>query len=115
METWLSDTVLSHNLFSDLYCVFCAESDYLTSNTKCGGGVLIAVSKSFWSVKWRYDFKTTDECMWVEIPVADNYSILTENYCFAPDCDVKVTENYLNFFRKKFNYTPLSCNCVRWH
>jgi hypothetical protein len=47
METWLSDTVLSHNLFSDLYCVFCAESDYLTSNTKCGGGVLIAVSKSF--------------------------------------------------------------------
>jgi hypothetical protein len=47
METWLNDIVLSHNLCPDSYCVFRADRDNLTSNSKRGGGVLVAVSKSF--------------------------------------------------------------------
>jgi hypothetical protein len=47
METWLNDSILSHNLFPDSYCVFRADRNYLSSNTKCGGGVLVAVSKSY--------------------------------------------------------------------
>jgi hypothetical protein len=34
METWLNDIVLSHNLFPDSYCVFCADTKYSTSNAK---------------------------------------------------------------------------------
>jgi hypothetical protein len=43
-ETWLNDSVLSHNLFTDSYCVYRADRNYSTSNTKRGGGVLTAVS-----------------------------------------------------------------------
>jgi hypothetical protein len=52
--------------------------------------VLVVVSKSFQGVKWRYDLETTDECVWVEIPVVDNYNLLIGNHYFAPDCDVKI-------------------------
>jgi hypothetical protein len=34
METWLNDTILSHNLFPDSYWVFCADRGCLTSKTK---------------------------------------------------------------------------------
>jgi hypothetical protein len=50
-ETWLNGSLLSHNLFPDPYCVFRADRNYSTSNTKRGGGVLTAVSKSFRGVK----------------------------------------------------------------
>jgi hypothetical protein len=44
METWLNGTILSRNLSPDSYCVFRADRDHLTSNTKRGGGVLVAFS-----------------------------------------------------------------------
>jgi hypothetical protein len=102
-ETWLNDTILSHNLFPDSYCVFRADRDYLTSNTKRGGGVLVAVSKSFRGVKRRYDLETIDECVWVEIPVPDNNNLFIGNHYFAPDCDVKIIENYLNLLEQNSN------------
>jgi hypothetical protein len=102
-ETWLNDIILSHNLFSDLYCVFHADREYLTNNTDCGGGVLVAVSKSFRGAKWRYDLETSDECVWVKIPVADNYSLLIGNNYFVPDCDVMVIKNCLNFLEQNLN------------
>jgi hypothetical protein len=58
METWLNDSVLSHNLFLDSYCVYRADRNYSTSNTKRRGEVLTAVSKSFRGVKRRYDLET---------------------------------------------------------
>jgi hypothetical protein len=76
--------------------VYRAGRNYSTSNTKRGGGVLTAVCKSFRGVKRRYDLETADECVWVEIPVHDNYSLLIGNYV-QPDCDVKIIEDYLNF------------------
>jgi hypothetical protein len=88
-ENWLNDSVLSHNLFPDSYYVYRAGRNYSTSNTKRGGGVLTGVYKSFRGVKRRYDLETADECVWVEIPVHDNYSLLIGNY-FQPDCDVKL-------------------------
>jgi hypothetical protein len=38
-------------------------------NKKYVGGVLIAVSKSLYGIKQRYDLEI---CVWVEIPVRDN-------------------------------------------
>jgi hypothetical protein len=38
--------------------------------------------------------ETTDEYVWVEVPVADNYNLLIGNHYFAPDCDVKIIGNY---------------------
>jgi hypothetical protein len=73
---WLNDSALSHNLFPDSYCVFPADRKYSTSNTKHGGGALTAVFKSFREVTWRYALETADACVWVEIPVSDNYSLL---------------------------------------
>jgi hypothetical protein len=76
--------------------VYRADRNYSASNTKRGGGVLTAVSKSFREVKRRYDLETADECVWAEIPAHDNYSLLIGNYYFPPDCDVNVID-YLNF------------------
>jgi hypothetical protein len=45
----------------------------------------------------------TKECVWVEIPVRDNYSLLIGNHCFSPDCDVKIIENYLNSLEVNLN------------
>jgi hypothetical protein len=61
------------------------------------GGVLVAVSRSFRGVKQRYDLETTDECVWVEITVAEYSNLLIGNRYFARNCDVKFIENYLNF------------------
>jgi hypothetical protein len=65
--------------------------------------VLIAVSKSLNGVKRRYDLEMTKECVWVEIPVIDNYSLPTGNHYFKPDCDVKLIENYLNSLEVNLN------------
>jgi hypothetical protein len=47
--------------------------------------------------------ETIDEYVWVEVPVVDNYSLLIGNHYFAPDCDVKIIENYLNFLELNLN------------
>jgi hypothetical protein len=65
--------------------------------------VLVAVSKSFRGVKRRYDQETINECVWVEITVADNNNLLIGNHYFAPDCDVKIIENYLNLLEQNLN------------
>jgi hypothetical protein len=49
------------------------------------------------------DLETTDECVWVEITVADNNNLLIGNHYFAPDCDVKIIENYLNLLEQNLN------------
>jgi hypothetical protein len=43
------------------------------------------------------DLEAADECVWVEIPVADNYSLLIGNHHFAPDCDVNILKIFLIF------------------
>jgi hypothetical protein len=83
--------------------VFRANRDYLTSNTKRGGGVLVAISKSFRGVKRRYNLETTDECVWVEMTVADNNNLLIRNHYFAPDCNLNIIENYLNLLEQNLN------------
>jgi hypothetical protein len=41
--------------------------------------------------------------VWVEIPVVDSNNLLTGNHYFAPDCDVKIIENYLNLLEQNLN------------
>jgi hypothetical protein len=65
--------------------------------------MLIAVSESLKGVKRRYDLEMIKECVWVEIPVRDNYSLLIGNHYFAPDCDVKIIENYSNSLEVNLN------------
>jgi hypothetical protein len=82
-ENWLNNSILSHNLFCDSYCVFRADIRDLTSNTKREGGVFIAVSKSFRGVKHRYDLETDDECVLAEIHVSNNYNVLKMKSIFT--------------------------------
>jgi hypothetical protein len=62
-----------------------------------------AVTKSFRGVKWRYNLETADECVWVKIPVHNNYSLLIGSHYFQPDCDVKIIEDYINFLEQNLN------------
>jgi hypothetical protein len=104
-ETWLNDCRFSHNIFPVSCSVFHADRDYLNSSTTCGGGgggALIAVSKLFHSVKWRLDLEIINECVWIEIPTRDN-NLLLGNHYIAPDSNVKIIENYLNFLKQNFN------------
>jgi hypothetical protein len=41
--------------------------------------------------------------VWVEIAVADNNNLLIGNRYFAPECDVKIIENYLNLLEQNLN------------
>jgi hypothetical protein len=47
----------------------------------------------------RYDHETTKECVWTEIPINPNFSLLIDHY-FPPDCSVPVIDNCLNFWNK---------------
>jgi hypothetical protein len=66
--------------------------------------VLIAVSKSLNGVKRRYDLEMTKECVWIEIPIRDNCNLLIGNHYFAPDCEIKIIENYLNSLEVNLNF-----------
>jgi hypothetical protein len=39
----------------------------------------------------------------IEIPARYDYNLVTGNYYFAPDCDVKIALNYLNFLNANLN------------
>jgi hypothetical protein len=54
------------------YSVLRADRDHLNSHTTRGGGVLIALSNLLQGVMRRHDLETTEECVWIEIPVSDN-------------------------------------------
>jgi hypothetical protein len=65
-ENWLNNSILSHNLFCDSYCVFRADIRDLTSNTKREGGVFIAVSKSFRGIKLDTIWKPITSVYWLK-------------------------------------------------
>jgi hypothetical protein len=52
-------------------------------------------------VKRRYDFEMTKECVWIEISVRVNYSLLVGKHYFAPE--VKSIGNNLNFLEVNLN------------
>jgi hypothetical protein len=55
--------------------------------------VLIAVSHLLQGVMQRHDLETTKECVRIEIPVSDNFSLLIGNHYFPPDCNVTIIDN----------------------
>jgi hypothetical protein len=48
----------------------------------------------------RHDLETTEECVWIEIPVSDNFNLIVGNQHFPPDCNVTIIDNNLNFLTK---------------
>jgi hypothetical protein len=88
--TWLNDTIFSHNHFSTSYSVFHVDRDCLNSHTTRGGGVLFALSNLWEGVMRRHDLEATKECVRIEIPVSDNFSLLIGNRYFPPDCNVTI-------------------------
>jgi endonuclease/exonuclease/phosphatase family metal-dependent hydrolase len=48
----------------------------------------------------RYEPETTRECVWIEISVSDNFSLLIVNPYFPPDCNVTIIDNCLNFLEQ---------------
>jgi hypothetical protein len=51
----------------------------------------------------RHDLETNKECVWIEIPVSDNFSLLIGNHYFPPDCNVTIIGDYLNFLEQNLN------------
>lgn len=49
-ETWLDDTVLDAELFCDNYAVYRCDRSFANSSKSKGGGVLVAVHKSYSSM-----------------------------------------------------------------
>jgi hypothetical protein len=104
-ETWLNDTIFSHDLFPVIYSVFRADRDYSNSHTTRGGGALIAVSNLLQGFMRRHDPETAKELVWVEIPVSDSFNllVLTGNYSFPPDCNITIIDSYLKFVEQNLN------------
>jgi hypothetical protein len=80
----------------------------LTETTKTptelgGGGVLIAVSNLIQGVKRRHDLETTNECVWIEIPVRDSFNLLIGNHYFPPDCKATIIDTYLQSLEQNLN------------
>jgi hypothetical protein len=53
----------------------------------------------------RHDLETTKEYvyMWLEIPVSDNFRLLTANHYSPPDCNVTIIYNCLNYLEQNLN------------
>jgi hypothetical protein len=49
-------------------------------------------------IMWRHDLEITKECVWIEIPVTDNFNLLIGNRYFPPDCNVAIIANYFKYF-----------------
>jgi hypothetical protein len=54
------------------------------------------------------DLEIINECAWNKIPTKDNYNLLLGNHYIAPDCNVKIIENYLNFSGTRCKHTTVS-------
>jgi hypothetical protein len=52
---------------------------------------------------WRHDLETTKKCVWIENLVSDNFNVLIGDHDFPPDCNVMITDNYLNFPEQNLN------------
>jgi exonuclease III len=101
-ETWLNDTIFSHDLFLTSYSVFRTDRDYLNPHTTRGGGVLIIVSNLLQGVMRGHDLETAKEFVWVDIPVSDSFNLLVliGNHYFPPDCNVTIIDSYLKFLEQ---------------
>jgi hypothetical protein len=75
--------------------------------------LLILLLLLFHGVKLRLDLEIVNECVCIEIPTKDNYNLLLENHYIAPDCNVKITENYLDFLEQKFKHAKVSSDFNR--
>lgn len=38
-----------------------------------------------------------------EYPINDNFNLILANYYFAPQCNIKIIENYFNFLEQNLN------------
>jgi hypothetical protein len=62
--------------------VFRANKDYLITNTDRGGGLLIVISKPLHGLKRSCDFETTEEFVWVKLPVGKDFNLLIVHFSF---------------------------------
>jgi hypothetical protein len=83
-------------LFPDNYFVFWADRDFADSKLTEGAGVLTAVHRSFSCCKRKYDLELSYECVWLEIPIPDGFTLLIGNHYFPPNMDIKAIKNYFN-------------------
>jgi hypothetical protein len=98
------------NLFPNACSVFHTDRDYKNFNLTHNSGVLIAVHHSVSACICRYDLEQTNECVWIEIPVNDGFSLLVGNHSFSSASDNKSSENYFNFLEIKLD-TQNFCVC----
>jgi hypothetical protein len=85
-------------LFPDDYFVFRADRVYTDFSLTRGGGVLTAIHQSLSGCKRTFDLELTSECVWIKIHLPDGFNLLVGNHYFSPNTDIKIIENYFNFF-----------------
>jgi hypothetical protein len=94
-ETWLSESFVDHSLFPESYTVYSADRVY--DSIQSGGGALIAISETVMGVKRQSDLEFCEQCVWVELPVSDGFSLLIGNNYSSPDTKADISNNYFTF------------------
>lgn len=97
-ETWLNDSCMNCNYFTDEYYIF--RKDKLGPNPDRdvrGGGTLIAVNKRF-KVHRRFDLDFQNiECTWIELDLGHGSNLIIGNNYFNPTIQTELLQNYVNF------------------
>jgi hypothetical protein len=100
-ETWLMDSVFSHNIFPSYYKVFCADRVY--KNVTQGGGALIVISQPVSGIKRRFNSELINESVWIEIKIRDGSNLLIGNHYFPPDTKIDLLKSYFNRLESVFD------------
>lgn len=86
----------SYDYFTNDYYVFRKDRTY-TPNLTRGGGTLIVVRKSF-KVFRRFDSDFNDiECVWLQLKINSETTLLIGNHYFAPLSQVDLLQRYSDF------------------
>lgn len=82
-ETWLNNLHFTSDYFPNCYSVFRADRPDPNFRDVRGGGSLIAVKKSLVFSR-RFDLEGADECVFVEVKLKNNTSLLLGTGYFSP-------------------------------
>jgi len=85
-ETWLNDDFSDQDILDDRYTIFRKDRNYDESNTSRGGGVMIAIKRSF-HAKQVSLLQYSCEAIWIKFLVSDHINIYVCCVYFPPSAD----------------------------
>lgn len=84
-ETWLHDGIYDSELFDDRYIVWRRDRNYVATQERYGGGVLLAVRREISAVD-HPEWSSSAEDMWVTVTLKNSNKVCKMHICTVYLC-----------------------------